>query len=422
MIHEFNFNFIRRNWENEETLALLQSYRARRMEMLQPRKKKAGFGNILKDLDFMKVLKAPTTVAHLQMKMSSLQRSYQCAKYSESTMGKGTSGFQFMDAMDSIFGGFESTSFVYGSFGSSVGSETISTAVPIIFASSPRMIDDIPPTSDSSSVMSTVDEMQSSTESAMSQEAHFDLATACSAPIMFNNSPLVVNTSPLSMDDLLTLQNGVSTINEASSSYQSYQGQGALQASFPSTSGSHIVSSKSVGNGVSTINEALLSYRSYQGQGALQASFPSASGSRIVASKSVGKNEPKRANWTDNETRALLGCYGVRQDELKNPKKQRFFYKNILEDLVSMKVLNAPTTVAHVQSKMNSLMQAYKSASDAEQRTGSGSSTFLYMSIMDDILGDRPIIANRHTLNLHGEAIQPLPIDSLNGKNGGMIF
>lgn len=77
----------------------------------------------------------------------------------------------------------------------------------------------------------------------------------------------------------------------------------------------------------------------------------------------------------------------------------------------SVNVLKAPTNEDQLQAKINSLINAYKGARDSEGRTGRESSTFMYLEEMDEIFGDRPIIANQHTLNLYGLPVEPLKFE-----------
>lgn len=128
-----------------------------------------------------------------------------------------------------------------------------------------------------------------------------------------------------------------------------------------------------------------------------------------TSSSSASLNELKRGNWTHQETLALINCYASREEEYQHPKKHKTFFKNILEDLMSMNVLSGPTTESNVQTKWNSLLNAYKSASDTGKRTGRSTSTFMYMDAMDEIFGSRPIMANSHTVDLYGEPIEALP-------------
>lgn len=64
-----------------------------------------------------------------------------------------------------------------------------------------------------------------------------------------------------------------------------------------------------------------------------------------------------------------------------------------------------------VQTKIATLLRAYKAAADNERQTGSAPCVTPFMDIMDDLFGNRPIISNRHTLNMGGSPIQPLPDD-----------
>lgn len=70
---------------------------------MTPRKKKLVLEQILKDLEQMNVLDSPMKVSHLQAKIISLQKSYECAKFVEASMGAGKSGFAYMEIMGEIF-------------------------------------------------------------------------------------------------------------------------------------------------------------------------------------------------------------------------------------------------------------------------------------------------------------------------------
>lgn len=116
--------------------------------------------------------------------------------------------------------------------------------------------------------------------------------------------------------------------------------------------------------------------------------------------------------WTEGQVRALLDCYGNRQEELNHATKKKFFYNNVCQDLLSMGVFNRPVNASSLQTKMGALLTAYKAARDTETRTGRGATKFKYMSEMEEIFGSRPIISNTHTANLYGKEIAPLPVRS----------
>lgn len=115
-------------------------------------------------------------------------------------------------------------------------------------------------------------------------------------------------------------------------------------------------------------------------------------------------------SWSDGQVLALLDCYDARKEELQHPTKQKFFYENVLQDLLSLNVFERPIQAIQLKNKMSVLLQAYKSASDTEGRTGRGSTKFKFMGQMDEIFGTRPIISNSHTLNLYGDNIVALPV------------
>lgn len=131
-------------------------------------------------------------------------------------------------------------------------------------------------------------------------------------------------------------------------------------------------------------------------------------GDETLTGKDAQEKQSSNRTWSDTETQAFLRCYESRKEEMLHPTKKKFAYDNILEDLISMNVLKAPTTSGNLETKMASLLKAYKAARDNERLTGRGASTFQYLSLMDEIYGDRPIMANNHTINLFGDEVQAL--------------
>lgn len=67
-----------------------------------------------------------------------------------------------------------------------------------------------------------------------------------------------------------------------------------------------------------------------------------------------------------------------------------------------------------VQTKMASLLRAYKAAVDNEGQTGAAPCVAPYMEIMGDLYGDKPIIGNSHTINMYGQQAASLEIPVCN--------
>lgn len=67
-----------------------------------------------------------------------------------------------------------------------------------------------------------------------------------------------------------------------------------------------------------------------------------------------------------------------------------------------------------VQTKMASLLRAYKAAVDNEGQTGAAPCVAPYMEVMGDLYGDKPIIGNSHTINMYGQQAAPLEVPVCN--------
>lgn len=99
-VFTFIFLILRRVWSEEETLALLQCYKNRKIEMHLSKKQIFVYENILTNLNALTILRAPTTASTLQIKMNTLIKSYQSAKAQLRKFS-----FKYMAVMDEIFDG-----------------------------------------------------------------------------------------------------------------------------------------------------------------------------------------------------------------------------------------------------------------------------------------------------------------------------
>lgn len=68
-------------------------------------------------------------------------------------------------------------------------------------------------------------------------------------------------------------------------------------------------------------------------------------------------------------------------------RKKKIAFERILNDLMNSDVLEAPTTVSHLQTKIISLQRAHECAAAVEAKSGPGTSGFPFMTIMNQIFG-----------------------------------
>ncbi len=304
---------------------------------------------MLRDLEQMNVLESPVILSQIQSKIASLQNAHQCAFTTEAKMGAGSSGFQYMDVMNDLFG----------------------PPMPII-------------TMPSSSVRNSIVVPElSTTEAKMGAGSpgfqYMDVMNDLFGP------PMPIITMPSS-----SVRNSVVVPELCTSTPSSSTSSDTLCLSSVSSSHSSAASSHS----------------------SAASSHSSAASSHSSATSSNSSVDVYDAYWTDGQVRALLDCYANREEELKHPTKKKFFYNNVLQDLMSLGVLNRSVTANTLQNKMRALLTAYKAARDTETQTGRAATKFKYMREMEEIFGRRPIISNTHTSNLYGKEISALTLRS----------
>ncbi|XP_036335181.1 uncharacterized protein LOC118745695 [Rhagoletis pomonella] len=125
-----------------------------------------------------------------------------------------------------------------------------------------------------------------------------------------------------------------------------------------------------------------------------------------------------RRRWTREESEGFLQWYMARKAEFEQPKKKRQAYANTLEDMISLGITDFGRTPLCLEGRMCTLLQAYKTARDNNNRTGSSPFFAPYMELMEEIFGSSPIISNSHTLQLGDGPVQmieessPIPAPS----------
>lgn len=118
--------------------------------------------------------------------------------------------------------------------------------------------------------------------------------------------------------------------------------------------------------------------------------------------KPTTKNSTSRRNWTVPETKCLISSYKDREREFTQIRKKINAWENVVQDLESANVLSSPVSPAQCETKIKSLLRAYKATIDAEKLTGQGtsSSKCLHFTELDEIFGTRPIISGAMTVSV----------------------
>ncbi|XP_067647651.1 uncharacterized protein [Eurosta solidaginis] len=121
--------------------------------------------------------------------------------------------------------------------------------------------------------------------------------------------------------------------------------------------------------------------------------------------------DKKRRRWSREETTGFLRCYLARKAEFEHPKKKRVAYANVLEDMVSLGISDSDRTPVCLESKIRTLLQAYKAARDNNRSTGASPCFAPYMELMDEIFGNTPIIKNDHTVCVGLRPFEKVSVD-----------
>lgn len=134
-----------------------------------------------------------------------------------------------------------------------------------------------------------------------------------------------------------------------------------------------------------------------------------------------------RRNWTVSETKCLIQSYKDREHEFSQVRKKMNGWENVVQDLESADVLQSPVSPTQCETKIKSLLRAYKATIDAEKLTGQGTSTSkcLHFTELDEIFGNRPIISGAATVSVGVTKVIETRIektDSTPVKNDGKLI
>ncbi|XP_023312615.1 uncharacterized protein LOC108912509 [Anoplophora glabripennis] len=100
--------------------------------------------------------------------------------------------------------------------------------------------------------------------------------------------------------------------------------------------------------------------------------------------------------WNYNQTKCLIQSMGTHINDLNHPKKRKYDFDHIVNDLLSN---GYKVDAQMVQNKWRSLVRSYNKAKDNKNRTGCGPTRILFYDIIDEILGDKPSNNCTHSLN-----------------------
>lgn len=110
--------------------------------------------------------------------------------------------------------------------------------------------------------------------------------------------------------------------------------------------------------------------------------------------KATGSTDEKHS-WSYNKTVCIINSMEAHANELNRPKKRKFVFDNISNDLLSSGFsINAVTC----QNKWKNLLRSYKVVKDNKNKTGRGPSGFHFFDQMDSLLGEKPSNRCSHSL------------------------
>lgn len=97
-------------------------------------------------------------------------------------------------------------------------------------------------------------------------------------------------------------------------------------------------------------------------------------------------------DWQYQDTLALIRSYGYHLDEKNHPVQKKYFWENIVNDLISQKF---NVNKIQCQNKWTSLYQSYKSCKD---KTGRAPDSLKFYDEIDEFLGHKPANSSQHSL------------------------
>lgn len=100
--------------------------------------------------------------------------------------------------------------------------------------------------------------------------------------------------------------------------------------------------------------------------------------------------------WSYDQTLHLINSMENNVKDLNNPKKRKFVFEHVTNDLISH---GYTLSVQSVQNKWKSLTRSYSKAKDNKNLSGRGPTRFLFFDALENILGEKPTNACNHSIN-----------------------
>lgn len=113
-------------------------------------------------------------------------------------------------------------------------------------------------------------------------------------------------------------------------------------------------------------------------------------------------NTAQKHNWQYEEVLRLIAAYEDHKDEQYHPKKRKYFWTNIENDIISSG-FNVSAEMCY--QKWRNLLKSYKTAKDNKNSSGRGACRFMFFDVMDEILGSTPSNQSTHTLSSLSNAV-----------------
>lgn len=113
-------------------------------------------------------------------------------------------------------------------------------------------------------------------------------------------------------------------------------------------------------------------------------------------------NTAQKHNWQYEEVLRLIVAYEDHKDEQHHPKKRKYLWTNIENDMISS---GFNVSAEMCNQKWRNLLKSYKTAKDNKNSSGRGACRFMFFYVMDEILGTTPSNQSTHTLSALSNAV-----------------
>jgi len=105
----------------------------------------------------------------------------------------------------------------------------------------------------------------------------------------------------------------------------------------------------------------------------------------------------EKFTWGYNDTLVLISAVESHYEELNHPKKRKYAWENISNELLSQNILVSKPACS---KKWQNILRTYKSCKDSKKQTGRGSTRFLFYDKMDEFLRQKPNNSSPHSIDV----------------------